>query len=57
MITKLFRNTDLKIAYKTKNTLRSLLQTKTMATNIYELRGVYQLKCGECPCIYIGQMG
>jgi hypothetical protein len=37
LFTKLFRNTELKIAYKTKNTLRSHLQTKTMGTNKYEL--------------------
>jgi hypothetical protein len=52
MITKLFRNTELKIAYKTKNILRSHLQTKTRAINKYELSGVYHLKCGECPYIY-----
>jgi hypothetical protein len=57
MITKLFRNTELKIAYKTKNTLRSQLQTKTMATNTCELNGVYRFKCRECPCIYSGQTG
>jgi hypothetical protein len=28
-----------------------------MVTNKYELSTVYRLKCGECPRIYIGQMG
>jgi hypothetical protein len=28
-----------------------------MVTNEYELNGVYRLKCGECPRIYIGQTG
>jgi hypothetical protein len=33
----LFRNTELKIAYKTKNTLRSHLQTKIRAINKHDL--------------------
>jgi hypothetical protein len=28
-----------------------------MISNKYELSGVYRLKCGECPRIYIGQKG
>jgi hypothetical protein len=57
MITKLFKNTEIKIAYKTMNTLRNHLQANMMTTNKYELSGVYRLKCGDCPHIYIGQMG
>jgi hypothetical protein len=52
----LFRNTKLKLVYKTPNTLRNHLQTKK-TTNKYELCGVYRLKCGECPHIYTGQTG
>jgi hypothetical protein len=52
MITKLFTNTEIKIAYKTTNTLKNHLKT-----NKYKLSGVYQLKCSECPHIYIGQTG
>jgi hypothetical protein len=57
MITKLFRNTELKIAYKTTNTLRNHLKTQKKTSNKYELSGVYRLKCGECPHIYTGQTG
>jgi hypothetical protein len=49
MITKLFRNTELKIAYKTMNTLRNHLKTNKKTTNKYELCGVYGLKCCDCP--------
>jgi hypothetical protein len=37
MITKLFRNIELKIAYKTTNTLKNHLQTNKKTTNKYEL--------------------
>jgi hypothetical protein len=57
MITKLFRNTELKIEYKTMNTLRNHPETNKKKTNKYELCGVYWLKCGDCPHIYIGQTG
>jgi hypothetical protein len=32
-------------------------ENRKTTTNKYELSGVYQLKCGECPHIYIGQTG
>jgi hypothetical protein len=47
-ITKLFRNTELRIAYKTETTLRSHLQTNITISK-YKLSNVYWLKCGECP--------
>jgi hypothetical protein len=56
-ITKLFRNTNLKIAYKTTNTIKHHLKPKTPATDIYNKNGVYQLKCNECPMKYLGQTG
>jgi uncharacterized protein involved in tolerance to divalent cations len=43
MITKLFRNTELKIAYKTTNTLKTHLKTNKKTSSKYELSGVYQL--------------
>jgi hypothetical protein len=38
-----------------ENTLMSQLRSKKLETNKYELSGVYWLKCGECPCMYIGK--
>jgi hypothetical protein len=56
-ITKLFKNINLKIAYKTTNTLKHQLRTKNPIEDIYNANGVYQLKCETCPMKYIGQTG
>jgi hypothetical protein len=56
-ITKLFRKTNLKIAYRTTNTIKHHLKPKNQITDIYNKSGVYQLKCNECPIKYIGQTG
>jgi ABC-type methionine transport system ATPase subunit len=45
-ITKLFKNTHLKVAYTTNNNLGKLLdRRKTEKLNKFEKNGVYQLKC------------
>lgn len=56
-ITKLFRNTNIKIAYKTHNTLKRHLVHKPPETDTYNKSGVYMLKCKECPLKYVGQTG
>ena len=61
-ITKLFKNTNLKIAYKTKNTLERLLtqqHDKHHNTNQHKFQksGVYQLICKDCNKKYTGQTG
>jgi hypothetical protein len=56
-ITNLFRHTNLKIAYKTTNTIKHLLKPRYEKADIYNQSGVYQLQCGECPLKYIGQTG
>jgi hypothetical protein len=50
---KIIKNTNVGIAFKTNNTIKSLKTKKP--DNIYQKRGVYQLKCNECPLKYIGQ--
>jgi hypothetical protein len=55
-IAKLFRNTDMKIAYRTTNTIENHLREKRQ-DNIYNKSGMYQLKCGGCPKKYVGQTG
>lgn len=55
MITKLFRNTNIGIAFRTRNTIKQYLRTKRNTTDKYKLSGVYQLQCGECPHKYVGQ--
>jgi hypothetical protein len=55
-IAKLFRNTNIKIAYKTTNTIQNHLRAKKL-DNIYNKSGVYQLTCGGCQKKYVGQTG
>jgi hypothetical protein len=54
-ITQLFKNTNLHIAYKTNNTLRSYLQHKNHDSDKYNRSGIYEIKCNSCQLKYIGQ--
>jgi hypothetical protein len=56
-ITKLFRNINIAIEYKTNNTIRNHLKPIPPKTYIYNQSGVYQLKCNNCPLKYIRQTG
>jgi hypothetical protein len=57
-ITKLFKNTSLKVAYTTKNNLGKLLEMqKTQKPNKFNKNGVYQLTCPMCHKKYVGQTG
>jgi hypothetical protein len=58
-ITKLFKDANINIAYKTQNTVEHILRPKLSTTtdNIYNNSGIYQLNCLECPKNYIGQTG
>ena len=57
-ITKLFKNTSLKIAFTTDNTISKILtQKKDPNFNKFRISGVYQLTCHECNKKYIGQTG
>jgi hypothetical protein len=56
-ITKLFNNTNLRITYRTNNTIQKHLQLTTHDTDIYQRSGIYELKCNTCPLKYIGQTG
>jgi hypothetical protein len=57
IIAKLFRNTNIRIAYKTNNTLQKHLQTKSIISDKYNQCGVYEIKCNSCPKRYMGQTG
>jgi hypothetical protein len=57
IITKLFRNANIKIAFKATNTLKHHLIQKIPTTDIYNRSGVYLLKCNKWPLKYIGQTG
>jgi hypothetical protein len=56
-ITQIFRNTNLKISYKTNNTIESLLKEKQTHFDKYSASGVYKLICPDCGRAYVGQTG
>jgi len=54
--TKLFKNTNVKVAYMTKNNLGKLLKPQNIPKpDKYEKNGVYQLECLTCHKIHTGQ--
>jgi hypothetical protein len=55
-ITKIFKDTQLNIAFRTQNTVENILRHKTK-TEKYDSSGIYQMKCLDCPLRYIGQTG
>ena len=57
-ITKLFRHSQVKIAFTTNNNLTKILRNNTtVEENKYTRSGIYQLKCSTCGKIYVGQTG
>jgi hypothetical protein len=55
-IAKLFKETNIKIAFRTKNTIQNLVKPR-LQQDEYENSGVYQIKFMDCPLKYIGQTG
>ena len=56
-ITNLFRKTNIRIAFKTNNTIQKLLRHKQQIPDMYTQSGVYKLKCPDCNKAYVGQTG
>jgi hypothetical protein len=56
-ISKIFKDTNIQIAFKTKSNLQHLLNQKTEKKNIHEQSGIYQLTCSNCKKTYTGQTG
>jgi len=55
-ITKVFNNTNVKVAFITENTIERLLSTQHKQVQIkYEKCGIYQLTCPTCKMQYTGQ--
>jgi len=55
-IIKLFKNTDVKVAFTTNNNIERLLSIHCNQTqNKYDKCGIYQLTCPSCNKKYIGQ--
>jgi hypothetical protein len=55
-ITKIFKDTQLKIAFRTNNTIQQHLFAK-QPKNTTNTSGIYRMKCLDCPQQYIGQTG
>jgi hypothetical protein len=55
-ITKIFKNTEFKIAFRTQNTIGNILRHQA-TTDKYDNSGIYQIKCLDCSLRYIGQTG
>jgi len=56
-ITNLFEKTNVKIAFRTNNTVQRLLIHKQQKTDIHSQSGVYKLTCPDCGKAYVGQTG
>lgn len=56
-LNKLFRNTNIKLAFRTNNTLKLKLESEKTKTSTYSNAGVYKISCEECDKFYIGQTG
>jgi hypothetical protein len=56
-ITKLFKNSSVKVAFTTNNTIRKCLSIKPnqVQKNRFGKSGVYQLTCPDCNMKYVGQ--
>ena len=57
-ITNLLKNTELKIAMRTNNSIQNILMNNKQLTNNtdkYTYSGVYKLSCPKCSKAYVGQ--
>jgi hypothetical protein len=53
--TKLFKDTQIEMAFGTQNTMQNIVK-QNPRTDKYK-RGIYQMKCLDCPLEYMGQTG
>jgi hypothetical protein len=54
-ITKLFKHTNLKFAYRTNNSIELNLKPKAQTTNKHLTSGIYKLTCADCGRPYVDQ--
>jgi hypothetical protein len=48
-------NRNIGIAFRTTNTIKTQPKPEGQIDDMYNLSGVYQLKCNECILKYVGQ--
>jgi hypothetical protein len=53
-IIKLFKDTQIKIALRTRNTIHKILKQHSRIDKCNK-SGIYEMKCLDCPLIYVGQ--
>jgi len=56
-ITKLFKDTNITVAFTTNNTIGKRLTMEHKTQCKYDKSGVYQLTCPDCKMTYTGQTG
>jgi len=56
-ITNVLKHTDLKIAFRTNNTLENLLKQRGPIPDKFSSSGVYKLTCPDCQKAYVGRIG
>jgi len=54
-ITNAFKHSDLKIAFRTNNTIENLLKQRDSIPDKFSSSGVYKLNCADCHKAYVGQ--
>jgi hypothetical protein len=55
-ITNLFRDTNIKVTFRTRNTIQDILRPRPQIDK-YNRCGIYRLKCIDYPLKYVGQTG
>jgi hypothetical protein len=55
-ITKFFKKTQIKVAFRTQNTIQNIVKLHSQIDK-YEKSGIYQIKCMDCPLQYVRQTG
>jgi hypothetical protein len=55
-MTMLFRDTELKVAFCTPNTIQNIFRPQPQINNCNK-NAIYQMKCMDCPMEYVGQTG
>jgi hypothetical protein len=56
-IARIFRNTNLRVSYRTGNTIQTLFKEGPTQVDKYLASGVYKLTCPDCGKAYVGQTG